>query len=84
MRVVTWNLGNRRSHDEAWVYLRTTMKIDIALLQEVQPPKLVQRSSLAQPTKARLQLPSQRPIRRGARFSCPKDSCPAPAGLIQH
>ena len=43
MRVITWNLGywqHRSRHDEAWVYLRNKIRPDLALLQEVSPPKL--------------------------------------------
>ena len=43
MRVVTWNLGfwqHQASHSKAWAYLRNNIKPDLALLQEVSPPKL--------------------------------------------
>ena len=42
MRVVTWNLGfwqHKASHSKAWRYLRSNVKPDLALLQEVSPPK---------------------------------------------
>jgi hypothetical protein len=35
--VITWNLGfwqHRSRHDEAWAYMRTEIKLDLALLQE--------------------------------------------------
>ena len=43
MRVITWNLGfwqHKTHHNEAWDYLRNEIKPDLALLQEVSPPKL--------------------------------------------
>jgi len=43
MRVITWNLGywqHRSRHDEAWAYLRNEIRPDLALLQEVSPPRL--------------------------------------------
>jgi endonuclease/exonuclease/phosphatase family metal-dependent hydrolase len=42
VKLATWNLGFwqfRRTHDEAWAYLREEICPDIALLQEVKPPK---------------------------------------------
>lgn len=42
MKVITWNLGywqHRAFHNEAWSYLRTEIKPDLALLQEVKLPK---------------------------------------------
>lgn len=45
MRVVTWNLGywqHRSSHAGAWAYLRDSIKPDLALLQEVNPPELLE------------------------------------------
>jgi endonuclease/exonuclease/phosphatase family metal-dependent hydrolase len=49
VKVVTWNLGYwqfRAKHDDAWTYLRTTIRPDIAFLQEVRPPKLMPREAL--------------------------------------
>lgn len=43
MRLATWNLGFwqfRKTHAEAWAYLRDEIRPDIALLQEVKIPKL--------------------------------------------
>jgi len=43
MRVVTWNLDfwqHRAYHNDAWAYLRNEIKPDLALLQEVSPPRL--------------------------------------------
>jgi len=43
MRVVTWNLDfwqHKATHSKAWGYLRNNIKPDLALLQEVSPPKL--------------------------------------------
>lgn len=43
MRVVTWNLDfwqHRAYHNDAWAYLRNKIKPDLALLQEVSPPRL--------------------------------------------
>ena len=47
--MVTGNLGYwqfRDKHDEAWTYLRTTIKPDIAFLQEVRPPELMPHEAL--------------------------------------
>ena len=44
MKVVTWNLNywlSKNTHHEAWSYLRTIIKPDVALLQEVRPPTLM-------------------------------------------
>jgi len=43
LKVITWNLGfwqHRSLHDAAWTYLIDQIKPDLALLQEVNPPKL--------------------------------------------
>jgi endonuclease/exonuclease/phosphatase family metal-dependent hydrolase len=45
MRLATWNLGFafgsfRKTHVEAWKYLREEIRPDVALLQEVSPPEL--------------------------------------------
>jgi endonuclease/exonuclease/phosphatase family metal-dependent hydrolase len=43
VKLATWNLGFwqfRRTHDDAWAYLREEICPDIALLQEVKPPEL--------------------------------------------
>jgi endonuclease/exonuclease/phosphatase family metal-dependent hydrolase len=45
VKLATWNLGYafgnfRRTHAEAWKYLREQIRPDVALLQEVNPPKL--------------------------------------------
>lgn len=50
MRIVTWNLGFwqfRKHHEEAWTYLRETIRPDLALLQEVYPPAVVSNETLA-------------------------------------
>jgi endonuclease/exonuclease/phosphatase family metal-dependent hydrolase len=44
MKIVTWNLGywqHSTLHDEAWDYLCTEIKPDIAFLQEVKPPSWI-------------------------------------------
>src|SRR3972149_3485076 len=49
MKVVTWNLNvwqSRSTQDEAWGYLRGTIKPDVALLQEVRAPTLMNREEL--------------------------------------
>ena len=43
VKLATWNLGFwqfRRTHDEAWAYLREEICPDVAFLQEVKPPEL--------------------------------------------
>jgi endonuclease/exonuclease/phosphatase family metal-dependent hydrolase len=49
MKILTWNLGYwqfRRHHQDAWAYLRTELRPDIALLQEACPPPLEEGESL--------------------------------------
>ncbi|MEE9182591.1 MAG: hypothetical protein V3U33_08505 [candidate division NC10 bacterium] len=44
MKVITWNLGyweHKDTQDEAWSYLRKTIRPDLALLQEIRPPELM-------------------------------------------